>query len=228
MTVFDQTPFTTGNAFGTPNDFAENPEPRCACVLLLDTSGSMWGDRIRELNNALAVFKDDLVQDSLAVKRVELTVVTFGGQPLMRQHFVHPDAFDTTPLETDGNTPFGAAVNYGLDLLEERKAEYRNAGIAYYRPWLFVISDGAPTDEWQAAAARSKQAEADKKVAFFSVGVTGADMEILKQFSARPPIRLHGLQFKEMFLWLSKSMSSVSSSRPDEKVALPVVDWGSV
>jgi hypothetical protein len=34
-------------------EFAENPEPRCACVLLLDTSGSMAGEKIDSLNEGL-------------------------------------------------------------------------------------------------------------------------------------------------------------------------------
>jgi hypothetical protein len=38
-------------------EFAVNPEPRCACVLLLDTSGSMLGDPINALNEGLKVFK---------------------------------------------------------------------------------------------------------------------------------------------------------------------------
>src|SRR5580700_5787795 len=67
----DQVPF--GGA-----EFAENPEPRCPCLLLLDTSGSMNGDPIRELNSGLASFKDAIAADSLALKRVEVGLITFG------------------------------------------------------------------------------------------------------------------------------------------------------
>jgi len=37
-------------------EFAENPEPRCPCVLLLDTSGSMSGEKIASLNAGLQTF----------------------------------------------------------------------------------------------------------------------------------------------------------------------------
>ena len=60
------------------SDFASNPEPRCPCILLLDVSGSMSGRPINELNAGLVTFRDELLADSLALKRVELGIVTFG------------------------------------------------------------------------------------------------------------------------------------------------------
>jgi hypothetical protein len=51
----EQTPFTF-------TEFTENPEPRCACLLLLDTSGSMGGAPIRELNAGLLAFKEEISQ----------------------------------------------------------------------------------------------------------------------------------------------------------------------
>jgi uncharacterized protein YegL len=58
-------------------EFAENPEPRCPCVLLLDTSGSMSGEKIAALNAGLQTFRDELLQDNLASKRVEVAIVAF-------------------------------------------------------------------------------------------------------------------------------------------------------
>ena len=61
------------------SEFAENPEPRVPCVLLLDVSGSMSGQPIAELNEGLITLKDTLAADSLASKRAEIAIVTFGG-----------------------------------------------------------------------------------------------------------------------------------------------------
>jgi len=59
-------------------ELVANPEPRCACLLLLDTSGSMHGQPISELNAGLAAFKEELMADAMAVQRVEVGVISFG------------------------------------------------------------------------------------------------------------------------------------------------------
>src|SRR4051794_4816078 len=72
-------------------EFADNPEPRCPCVLLLDTSKSMSGQRIDALNQGLVAFRDELLKDSLARQRVEIAIVTFGGSVRVIQNFVTVD-----------------------------------------------------------------------------------------------------------------------------------------
>ena len=54
----------------------------------------------------------------------------------------------------------GEALDLGLDQLTARKQSYKTAGLEYFRPWLFVITDGAPTDgqRFEAAAARANEA----------------------------------------------------------------------
>lgn len=205
--------------FGT-NDFAENPEPRVPCVLLLDVSGSMGGQPIRELNEGLTVYKDELAADALASKRVEVAVVTFGGIVQTACDFTTADAFFPPNLVATGDTPMGAAVSQAVDMVHERKQIYRASGIAYYRPWIFLITDGAPTDEWQTAAKRVIEGETSKAFSFFAVGVEGANMEILKQMSKREPLRLKGLRFRDLFQWLSNSQQSVSRSTPGDEVPL--------
>ena len=171
------------------SDFASNPEPRCPCILLLDVSGSMNGRPINELNAGLVTFRDELLADPLALKRVELGIVTFGPVHV-EQLFTSAANFFPPILFAQGDTPMGAAITKALDMVEERKREYRANGISYYRPWIFLITDGAPTDEWQAAANKVFRGEEDKRFAFFSIGVQGADMKTLAQISVRQPLPL--------------------------------------
>ncbi|WP_427160531.1 vWA domain-containing protein [Aliinostoc sp. HNIBRCY26] len=215
-------------AIGFP-EFVENPENRCPVILLLDTSGSMRGQPIQELNRGLAAFREDVLKDAQASLSVEVAIVTFGPVRLM-QDFVTIDQFTPPKLEAEGVTPMGQAIEYALDLLENRKQTYKDNGILYYRPWVFLITDGAPTDSWEGAAQRVREAEERRRLSFFTVGVQSADMNKLRQIAPpqRPPVMLNGLDFRALFVWLSTSMKRVSSGKVGEAVALPPVGWGQI
>ena len=200
--------------------FAENPEPRCPCVLLLDTSSSMNGAPLDALNVGLRQYRDELVADSLASKRVEVAVVTFGGQVRTAHDFSTAESFVPSSLSAEGNTPMGEAILKATDMLTERKSLYRQNGILFYRPWIFLITDGGPTDVWTTAAQRVRQGEDSKAFSFFAVGVEGANFEVLKQLSVREPLKLDGLRFRDLFQWLSNSQKAVSRSQTTDEVRL--------
>lgn len=217
-------------------DFADNPEPRGPAILIVDTSSSMSGKKIEALNRGLEQFASELAADNLARKRVDVAVVSFGGTVKTVCDFTNAESFLAPTLQANGGTPMGEAVVRAVTMLEQRKMQYRAAGIAYYRPWLFLITDGEPTDDgshyWQDAIALIHEGEKKGKLSFFGVGVEEANMKRLNLLCPpkRPAMKLRGLCFRELFSWLSSSLKAVSSSTPGAaSLTLPSsAGWSSI
>jgi len=207
-----------------------NPQqPHCATVLLLDTSGSMAGAKIQQLNEGLKIFKSEIASDELASKRVDLAIVTFGNSVTVAHDFSSVEEFTPPELAAGGSTPMGEAILKAADLIAERKSQYKALGIDYFRPWIFLITDGDPTDMnpgddlWSQVVARVHDGETRKEQLFFAVAVEPANLAKLTQIAPpeRPPVQLRGTKFKELFVWLSKSQAAVSASSVGDAVKLP-------
>ena len=214
--------------------FIDNSEQRTPLILVLDCSGSMEGKPIAQLNQGLKLLESELKNDVIAAKRVRLLVIKYGGYDECQLHGDWCDAMDFTApvLEASGLTPTGQAVSLALGEIEAEKQRLKAAGVPYTRPWLFLMSDGEPTDRWQHGAEQARAAEQANKVAIFPIGVGDhANIDTLGQFSSRGERgvkQLKGLQFRELFLWLSASMQVVSQSRPGAQAQLASTDGWSV
>lgn len=207
-------------------DLVENPTPRVPVTLCLDTSGSMLGDKIRELVEGVNLFYDAIDEDDDAHDAAEVSIVEFNSGANLIQEFANVERLpriDT--IEPSGATYMGEGVNLALDTLEQRKAVYSNAGVLYYQPWLVLMTDGQPNGDpgsLEEAVLRVTDLVARKKLTVFPIGIgADADLDVLQRFSpGRPPLRLRGLRFKEFFEWLSRSVSRVSRSTPGDTVKL--------
>jgi uncharacterized protein YegL len=208
--------------------FTPNLEPRCLCLLLLDTSRSMEGEPIAALNQGLEVLHKKLLQEPLARKRVEVSVVTFGSGVEIVQAFTPADRFRPPVLQARGETPLGAGILLGLDHLEARLADCQRNEVPYARPWVVLITDGMPQGEpletTRLALQRLRTGESAGRAAFFAVGVGGANMPLLARLAGRPPLKLHGLGFTDLFTWLSAHIACEDALA--DGASWPPADWG--
>jgi len=203
----------------------DNPSARVPVCLVLDTSLSMQGDPINELNEGVKMFYNALSEDEIAKYSAEISIVTFGHSAEKVLDFASVTSQSVPFLRASGHTPMGEAVTMALDLLEDRKSEYSKAGVDYYQPWIVLMSDGAPNGDhsvFEEAVSRTCKLVENKKLTIFPIGIgEGVDMEKLQLFSPhRSALKLQGLKFSEFFEWLSKSVSAVSQSIPGDSVDL--------
>lgn len=199
-------------------EFADNANERTPCVLVLDCSGSMRGEPIKQLNMGLKALENELKEDIDASSRVQLLIIKAFGkdEAVVASDWIDAMNFEAPIMEASGLTPLGKAMELAMLKIEEQKCLYDSCGITSKRPWIFLISDGEPTDyDWEIIAKKCLLAQQNKKVIVHAVGTKEANLEKLAKFSVLPPKRLTGLKFTEFFLWLSRSVSCISKAAPN-------------
>ena len=207
----------------------DNTSQRLPCVVVLDGSTSMSGDAITNLNAGLKVLEKELKSDDIASMRVQLLIIRIGGFSDAEIIVDWTDAidFEAPNIEANGTTPLGKGVDLALSEIEKQKLKYRENQIPYNRPWLFVITDGSPTDNgWEKSAQKACEAEKKDKVVIFTIGTDEANFENLNRFSSRGALMLKNLDFKELFIWLSQSVSVGSQTELNSSAQLPAASWG--
>lgn len=203
-------------------------EKHIACVLLVDVSGSMNGTSIVELNEALVKFGEVLRNDTRASGCADVCVIAFNQNVEIVVPFCPAMEYMAPTLKAGGLTAMNEAIITGLDLLEQRKTLYRRCGTPYFRPWMFLMTDGAPTDSEYESDAKQRLIEAitEKKVTFFPMGI-GNDVrtDILKSYNnGGMVLKAEASHFAEAFVWLSSSMAIAANSTPGtEKIKMPKV-----
>ena len=195
----------------------DNSHPRAPLAVICDTSISMAGPALGELQRGLALLFASIAGDDLASLRVDGTVIRCGGtvETIVPFGAVEPGATPVIPpLVAGGQTPLGQAVRHAIASINARRAEYRRCALASFRPLVVIESDGAPNDEnWEAAAAELR-ALAERGWSVVAVGVgPHADLATLQKFCVLPVRRLEATNLTDLFKWVSDSMRAVSRSQ---------------
>ncbi len=193
-------------------------EPHMACLLLLDTSGSMAGNPINALVSAINRFKQEVCEDPSTRDILDVAVVEFNSNVRVIQDFVPIDYMEPVALEARGGTDMNGGLRMAIDMVVERGRFYRRTGAQPYCPWIVMITDGYPFDSIDDIAEEIAVLDREKKLRLWSLAVQGADTQLLNRLGhGKRVLALDGYDFTGFFDWLHMSMRSISESSPGQQ-----------
>ena len=200
-------------------------------VFLLDTSASMEGEGIRSLNQGIKSFKEEVSQSDSARSALDIAIVEFNTHAKVVQDFVPLSEMKCEEYKTEGQCNMGEGIDLAVDMALERREFYKDSGIGFLKPWIFMISAGAPVDDIEEARARIFEEDAKGaygNLRFWSLGVPGYNKDVLKSLTKRC-MPLEEIDFGSMFEFLDMETNSCPQEPdlpqlPDSLKPIPK-DW---
>lgn len=188
-----------------------------ALALVLDVSGSMQGEKINSLIEAINSMIAWMKEDRRLKFIVDLAIFVFGekGRENVLQGFCAIGECNPINLSaTDSSTWVADSLNIAVDRLRERTEMYNKTGGAY-KPWLVLVTDGEFFDseeELNKVSQRIKQREKEGKLHFFGLGVEGYIKDQMMKFTEDPRkvMDVKASNFQEFFSWVGRSLATVS------------------
>ena len=202
---------------GLLDEAVEIPRKTMTMFFLIDTSGSMGGTSIGQVNDAMREVLPDLkdVSDENADVKIKLAVMSFSsGVQWITPSPVELDNFKWTNLEAVGPTDLGEACKE-LNSKLDRNAFLQDA-VGVYAPVIILISDGEPTDDFKAGLAALKENKFYKAAQKVALGVEDANMDLLAEFTGNKELAIY-LKDKTMLKKLIRFVSVTSSKVGSKK-----------
>lgn len=205
------------------NDYDLPPEninmQHMPVVIVCDTSGSMSGTPIRNVNLAVNRFAADVCKDPKAAGLVDVAILGFNEKPYVVQGFRPITELQPVQFSAGGGTNISAALEMAISKLRERCNFYDENGIEIKMPYIILITDGYGGDVTEVARV-IKQRTSDKKMQLWVLGVKGYDKAtVAKLTDGKRVFELVdeiGYDFTEFFDFMAISIKAVSTSSPGQ------------
>ena len=198
---------------------------RLPVYLLLDCSSSMTGQPIEQVRQGLRALLDDLSTEPMAVETVYLSVITFNSTAQQVIPLTELMQFKEPQIQASGATALGAALQLLIDCLAKEVRQNTANQKGDWKPLVFLMTDGMPTDAWETAADALKQQKIANLIAF--AAGPGADVNNLKKITeiVLKSDELSPGALKAFFQWMSQSIlrtgKSVQIMATESPVNLP-------
>lgn len=120
---------------------------RLPVYLLLDTSGSMYGEPMEAVRNGLETLVATLQQDPYALETAHLSIITFASDAKQTTPLTDVTSFQMPVLEARGQTSLGEALELLAERVDAEVAKTTPEKKGDWKPLVFIMTDGAPTDK---------------------------------------------------------------------------------
>ncbi|MCK9576076.1 MAG: VWA domain-containing protein [Clostridia bacterium] len=214
------------------NDFVSKEQRALPIFILADTSGSMSGEKINELNLALREMQNSLKNVDDIRGKFQLCVIGFGGGVSVIQALADIENVVLSELSANGNTPMGEAFINAYEMIEDKSIVSSRS----YTPTIVLISDGQPTDfysnggkhlDWEPLKKLHTGARS-AKCQRLAMGIgADADIEMLKAFVNNPEVPVIKAKdasgISAFFRWVTMStISRMNSVNPNASIVAPI------
>ncbi len=188
---------------------------RLPIYLLLDTSGSMAGAPIQAVNQGVSLLYNELMNDPSAIETVYIGVITFDSRVDIVTPLTELTQFTPPNLNAGGSTSLGGALRILNDVLNRDIVANSQDQKGDYKPLVFLMTDGMPTDNWERDADVIKNRTKNKVATIIALGCGGGvDTNTLKRITE--VVLLMDTVTPDMitqyFKWVSQSVSTASVS----------------
>lgn len=185
---------------------------RLPIFLVLDTSGSMSGEPIQQVKNGVQMLVSALRQDPQALETAFLSIITFDSQAREAVPLTDLPSFQVPDISATGVTALGEALSLVADCAKKHVHRATPTQKADWRPMMFLMTDGTPTDDFQKGLAQFKEV---KWGAVVGCAVNSADISVLQQIAGEAVIKLDtadSTALSAFFKWVTASISTSSKS----------------
>ncbi|RPH38599.1 MAG: VWA domain-containing protein [Burkholderiales bacterium] len=185
---------------------------RLPVYLLLDCSSSMTGQPIEQVRQGLRALLDDLITEPMAIETVYLSVITFNSTAQQIIPLTELIQFKEPKIEANGATALGAALTLLKDALNREIRKNSEEQKGDWKPLVFLMTDGMPTDAWESSADELKKQKIANLIAF--AAGPGADIQNLKRITdtVLKSDELSPGALKAFFQWMSQSILRTGKS----------------